>query len=266
MIIHSYLTNGFFPWAKIFLESYKFHNGEENRIILSTRDLTNHQIIHLNSIYSNLEIRNQFFNINKLAEKAGVTSQRLLSFKKEVEEVHVTQKNKVWKLMIAADDRVKSILEVVKDYQDEDYMFHTDIDMYVRAPLTELFKFIMNHDISIKLRLKSKLNRKTMIGIQGYRLCNQIIKFLETWIKYVDDIEPKNRPLGYGQTSCFYAYEIFKNQLKWGSIPRRYIAPQMFDRDVIWSANTKEGKTKNLEICYADFKEIKNGTKINNTF
>jgi len=264
VIIHSYLTNGFFPWAKIFLESYKFHNGEENRIILSTRDLTNKQILRLNRAYSNLEVRNQFFNINKMAKKAGVTTKKLLRLKKEVEEIHVTQKNKVWKLMIAADDRVKSIIEVMKDYQDEDYMLHTDIDMYVRAPLTNLFNFIMDHDISIRLRLKSKPSRKTMIGVQGYRLCNKTIKFLETWIKYVDDIIPKNRPLGYGQTSCWYAYEDFKDKVKWGSIPRRYIAPQMKDTDIIWSANTKEGKTKNLETCYEDFKEIKNGTKINN--
>ncbi len=258
MIIHSYLTNGFFPWAELFLESYKFYNGIDNRIILSTRDLTKKQIKTLKRIYSNLEIRNKKLDIIQMAEKAGISHNKLLELKKQIEEDHVTEKNKLWKLMIAADDRIKSILEIMEDYKHEEYLLHTDIDMYVRAPLIDLFNFIKEHDISIRLRLKSKINRKTMIGIQGYRLCDITINFLKKWIKYIDDIEPINRPLGYGQTSCYYAYKDFNSKVKWGSIPRRYIAPQMLDTDIIWSANTTKGKTKNLQIFYEDFKEIKN--------
>lgn len=265
MIVHCYLTNGFFPWAKIFLESFKFHNGIKNKVILSTRQLKNDQVDELYNLYENLEIRNSDFDYDWMAKKVGISVDKLLKLKKEVEQVHVTEKNKVWKLMIAADDRVKSTYEVLKDHQNEDYMLHSDIDMYIRRPLTELYNFIKKHDISIRLRLQSKINRKTMIGIQGYRICPKTIAFMERWIKYIDDVKPHARPLGYGQTSCYYAYRDFKDKVKWGSVPRRFIAPQMKPTDVIWSANTIKGKTENLRLCYADFEEMKNGTKVNNS-
>lgn len=259
MIIHSYLTDGFFPWAKIFLESYGFHNGSDNLVVLSTRGLTTDQISELYDLYDNLVVKNKDYDMKKFAKRAGVPQKILKEYKRQVEEECVTQKNKVWKLMIAADERVKSTYEVMKEYQDEDFMFHSDIDMYIRSPLTELFDTIKKHDISIRLRLHSKLNRKTMIGIQGYRLCNTTINFVRRWIKYVDDKAPKDRPLGYGQTACYYAYMDFKDKVKWWSVPRRFIAPQMYDTDIIWSGNTKKGKVKNLELCYKDFKEMKNG-------
>lgn len=257
MIVHSYLTNGFFPWAKIFVESYKFHNGSDNLIILSTRGLNNDQISELYSLYDNIVVKDKPYNIKAMAKKAGITVKLLEKYKKEVEEKHVTDKNKVWKLMIAADDRVKATYDVMKEYVDEDYMFHSDIDMYIRASLTELFENIKKHDISIRLRLASKLNRRTMIGIQGYRLCKKTLRFMERWIKYVNDVKPKNRPLGYGQTACYYAYKDFKDKVKWWSPPRRFIAPQMYSTDIIWSGNTRKGKIKNLELCYKDFREMK---------
>lgn len=265
MIIHSYLTNGFFPWAKIFLESYKFHNGSKNLIIFSTRGLNNNQISVLYDLYDNLVVKNEDYDLKGMAIKAGVSEKILRRYKKQVETKCVTLKNRVWKLMIAADDRVKSTYDVMREYIDEDFMFHSDIDMYIRSPLDELFDKIKQHDISIKLRLNSKLNRKTMIGIQGYRLCKNTLRFMERWIKYIDDVKPKDRPLGYGQTSCYYAYEDFKNRVSWWSLPRRFIAPQMYDTDIIWSGNTKKGKTKNLKICYEDFEGMKNGNKADNT-
>jgi hypothetical protein len=98
-----------------------------------------------------------------------------------------------------------------------------------------------------------------MMGVQGYRICDTTIKFLKRWIKFVEDVPPYERPLGYGQTACYYAYLEFRDKVNWGSIPRRFIAPQMLDTDIIWSANTVEGKSKNLEYCYKDFERMKNG-------
>ena len=259
MIIHAYLTTGFYPWAKLFLESYKYHNGEETTVILSTRGLDKQQVAELKSLYKNVVVKNDNFNIADMARKAKMSPKQLLRLKKQVEEKHVTEKNKVWKLMVAADDRVKSVLDVMKEYTHEDYMLHFDIDMYFRDNLKELIKFIKSHDISIRLRLQSKLNRKTMIGIQGYKINKTTMQFVSKWISYVEKVPPHQRPMGYGQSACFYAYRDFKRKVKWGSVPRRFIAPQMYDTDTIWSANTKEGKKKNLEICYQDFERIKNG-------
>lgn len=265
MIVHAYLTSGFFPWSKIFLESFKYHNGEGYKVILSTRNLSKAEISQLKKIYKNLQVLNRNYSLGEMAKKAGISQALLLKYKKQVEEKHVTEENKVWKLMIAADDRVKSIRDVLKDNMKEDYIFHSDIDMYIRGPLDDLFDFIRQHDISIRLRLQSKPNRKTMIGIQGYRICQKTLNFLNRWIYHVESIPPIKRPMGYGQTACYYAYRNFKNKVKWGSVPRKYIAPQMKESDIIWSANTVKGKTENLKYCYKDFEEIKNGKKINNS-
>jgi len=259
MLVHAYFTNGFFPWAKLFLESFKFHNGEEMKVVLSTRELTDGEVEELYGLYKNLVVQNNSFDFEMMAKTAGVSVKKLLKLKSEIELNHVTEKNKVWKLMIAADDRVKSTFGVMKEYQDEGFMFHSDIDMYIRAPLTELFDEIKKHDISIRLRLHSKLNRKTMIGIQGYRLCKRTFKYLQKWIKYIDDVAPKDRPLGYGQTSSYYAYLDVIDYVDWWSVPRRFAAPQMYDGDIIWAGNTPKGKVKNLELCRNDFDKIKEG-------
>lgn len=264
MIIHSYLTSGFYPWAEMFLKSYNYHNGEDIKIILTTKNLKNHEIERLYSLYGNLKILNHDLDIRKLAVKAKLNRQNLLALKKQVEEDHVTEKNKVWKLLIAADDRVKSTYRVMKNNKNEDYMLHTDIDLYFRNNIKSLKNFIKKHDISIRLRLHSKLNRKTMIGIQGYKVNEKSLSFMKKWIEYIDNVPPHLRPLGYGQTSCYYAYMDFKDKVKWGNVPIKYLAPQMRDTDIIWSANTKKGKTENLKFCYLDFEEIKNGNKTDN--
>ena len=77
-------------------------------------------------------------------------------------------------------------------------------------------------------------------------MCNITINFLKKWIKYIDDVEPKNCPLYYGQILCYYTYKDFKNKVKLGSVPRCYIAPQILVTDIIWNTNTTKGKTKNL--------------------
>jgi len=253
MIVHAYFTDGFYPWAEIFLKSFKLHHGSDMPIVFSTRDITTDQTNNLYNIYDNLQIKNSSLSIEDMCKISGLSKDKLLKFKKQVETVHVTNKNKIWKLMIAADDRVKSTFDVLKEYQHEDYMLHFDIDMYFKSQITNLIEFVKEHDISIRLRLASKPSRKTMIGVQGYKTGPIPLEFFKRWIKYIDDVAPKNRPLGYGQTSCYYAYEEIKDKCKWGSIPRKFISPKMSESDVVWSANTKDGKTKNLEKCQKDF-------------
>lgn len=259
MIVHAYLTNGFFPWAKLFLESFRYHNGIDTPIILTTRGLIDVQVDELNNIYTNIRVDNSDFDINVFCKKSGLDKKTLLRYKKEVETKHVTQLNKVWKLMIAGDDRIKSVYDVVKEHTDSSHkhLLHFDIDMYIRASLAKLFKFVRLHDISMRLRLNRNLNRKVMIGVQGYKTNEASLDFLNKWIKYIDNVKPVKRHLGYGQTSCYYAYRDVEGMYKWGDIPLKYIAARMDKSDIIWSANTSKGKTENLRLYRKDFKKIK---------
>jgi hypothetical protein len=258
MLIHAYLTDGFFQWAKFFLETFKFHNGTGHPIIFTTKNLTEPHINELKNVYSNIEVDNKNFDMDLFCKRSGLDKGTLLRYKREVEFIHVTPENRVWKLMVAGDDRIKSIYNIVKDkFIGESHVLHFDIDMYIRAPLIDLFEFVERHDISIKLRLASKINRKTMIGLQGYKFNSSSVDFLERWIRHIDAVKPSDRHLGYGQTSCYYAYEEVKDKYNWGDIPSKFISPYMRKEDLVWSANTLDGKTKNLKLCRGDFKNAK---------
>lgn len=254
MIIHAYLTDGFFPWAKLYLESFKFYNDNNYKVVLTTVGLDDSQVDELKNIYSNLIVENKNIDLDEVSKQLGITKDKLLKFKNQVETYHVNNKNKSWKMMFAAKDRLESIIDISKRYKNEKYILHTDIDLYFRSDISELIENVRKNDVSIRLRLNSKLNRKTMIGIQGYNISNNdVINFLNRWHHHLTKISPNKWPLGYGQTSCYYAYLDYKDKLNWYSVPKRFISPQQDDSDIIWSANTNEGKTENLKIFYKDF-------------
>jgi hypothetical protein len=255
MIIHIYFTNGFLPWAKLFVESFRFHNGTEHQVVLTSRGLLPKQVKELNELYPDIQIDNSGFDIEYYAKKSGVPKKTLLKYKHEMETDGVSGKNRVWKLMIAGDERVKSVYEMVKKNVggEHKHILHFDADMYIRAPLDELFDFVRHHDISMRLRPTTHINRKTMIALQGYKIGDKSLDYLRRWIAYIDKINPLKRPLGYGQTSSYYAYLDVKDSCNWGSVPVKFISAKMRKDDIIWAS--KRGKIKNLEIYRRDFKK-----------
>jgi len=257
MLVHAFLTDGFFPWAELFIESFKYHNGEDIPIVLCTRNLSNKQIHKLYSLHNNITIENEKIDLKRLADKFGISYNRLLEYKHQVEKMHITAESKIWKQYTSADQRIRSIYETMKKYTDQDFIFHSDIDMYIRTDLTDLFNLIKDNDISIRFRLKASTPRKVMGGLIGFKVNEEVFKFMERWEKYLNDVPIPKRKIGYGQSSFFFAYRDLKNNYKWGDIPQYYISPKMDQRDKIWSANTMKGKTKNLEICRRDFEKCK---------
>jgi len=258
MIIHSYFTNGLYGWADIFVESFRYHHGDEHKIFLSSRNLNSTQIEKLSS-YSNIDLSNKKLNLNKIAKRARMSIDKIVKLKNEIETKAVTPKSIVWKQAISVEDRYRrSILEAMEKYPDEDYLIHFDIDMYFRTHLQDLFNIVVDNDISIKFRLKSKLNRKVMGGLIGFKICEKTKKFMKKWIYHIDAIPLYKKPIGYGQTSFYLAYRDLKNEIKWGHIPSKFISPRFLETDVIWSGNTKAGKTKNLKICYKDLNNRRN--------
>lgn len=256
MIIHSYLTDGFYGWAEIFLKSFLHHHGDEHKIFLSTRDLTNLQLNKLRRLYPNIQIINKKLNLERIAKQARLSVERIKVLKNHIENDCVTDNTFIWKQAISVEDRYKtSILESMRFNPKEDYLVHFDIDMYFRDNLKELFDLIKDNDISIKFRLNSKVNRKVMGGLIGFRVCDKVKKFLIRWGYHIDKIPLYQKPLGYGQTSFYYTYMEFKNRMKWGNIPGKFISPRFLETDVIWSGNTPDGKTNNLIKCIEDFKK-----------
>lgn len=254
MIIHSYLTDGFFGWAKIFVKSFRLYHGDEHKIFLCTRDLKGNQINRLKAFYPNIHISNRRLDLHSIAKRAKKTIPQIKKLKDHIENNAVTQNTFVWKQAISVEDRYRtSITEAMDTYPDEDYLIHFDIDMYFREHLSELFSIVTSNDISIKFRLQSQLNRKVMGGLIGFKLNKETRQFMDRWIHHIDAIPLYKKPLGYGQTSFYKAYVDLKDQFKWGHIPGKFISPRFLDTDVIWSGNTTNGKTKNLDLCNKDF-------------
>lgn len=257
MIIHSYLTDGFFPWAELFVESFKFHNGEDIPMILCTRNLTEDQVDKLYSLHNNITIHNSHINLKKLAKKLGIGYEELLKHKRQIEKEHITRASLMWKQYTSADQRIRTIYEVMKENTHQDYMVHWDIDMYIRGKLDDLFNIVTTHDVSIRFRNKPREHRKVMGGLIGFKINDHVFKFMERWIKYLDDVPIPKRQVGYGQTSFYYAWRDLRKRYNWGHIPLDYISPLMRSEDKVWSANTKAGKTKNLKKCRRDFEKCK---------
>lgn len=254
MIIHAYLTNGFFGWAELFVESFAEYHGYDNLIYLCTRDLKKKQIEKLENLYPNIVVSNRRLNISGIAQRANTTVEKVLELKKHIETDAVTTDTYIWKQAISVEDRYKtSILEAMNNYPDEDYLIHFDIDMYFRNSLDELFNIVKSNDISIKFRLNSRLNRKVMGGLIGFKISKKTKDFMYKWVRYIDKIPLYKKPLGYGQTSFYYAYRDLKKNYKWGNVPSKFISPRFENTDIIWSGNTKSGKAKNLKTCRKDF-------------
>jgi hypothetical protein len=253
MIIHSYLTDGFYAWAKIFLKSFKETNGVDLAIVLSTFNLNDKQVDELYKCYENLTVENSQYNIEEFSRISGVPTKTLLKYKDEIEKQCVNNKNKVWKLMVAGDKRVKTVRDIVSRNINGEYVLHFDIDMYFRRDLTNLFNLVDESDVAIITRMKSKENRKLWITIQGYKPSEKSLMFLNRWIYYIDKLKPADRPLGYGQTSCYYAYRDTINNIKFTGIPKKFASPIMNPKAYIWSGNTPDGKVENLKKFENDF-------------
>jgi len=255
MLIHSYMTDGFFEWGKFLLQTFKHFHGEKTKFVLTTRDLSLDQISELQSLYKNLDIINEKLDLHEMCRKSGIPIKKLLKFKHEIETDHIkNQGTRIWKQFISVEDRYRnSIYQVMQLYPKAKYMLHLDIDMYIRCELVNLFSMIKKHDVCIRFRLDSKDNRKVLGSVIGFRLTQPVFEFMHRWIQHIDAIDIKSKPIGYGQTSFYLAYCDFKKKLRWGDIPQEYSSPHMRPTDKIWSANTPKGKTENLRVYREDF-------------
>jgi len=266
VIVHAYLTNGYLDWGHLYLQSFKYHNGEKHHIILDTRNLTQREIQSLTDIYHNITINNQHIDINDLSINTGIGSNRLYDMKESLEKIGADSTNRTWKMMIAGDDRIKAIRRLMYYMPDGTHIFHSDIDMYTRGNLKPFFKIIKQNDFTTRFRMAHKknvkLNRKMLINIMGVTVNMYSKAFFDRWIYHIDNVPPAKRERGYGQTSCYYAYrdmkEMYKN-MKWGDVHNDKLCGLAYDypngsksNHLVWFAN-KKNKKPNITNCYNDF-------------
>jgi len=265
-ITHTYFTDGYFGWGKLFVESFiHFNDMNRNFLILSTRNLKQDRIDELQSLHEKIIIRNKNLKYGEMAKRVGVDKQTLIHWKHTVEKEKVNKECKAWKLMIAAEDRLKEIFRVLRKHRPN-RLLHVDVDTYVRGDVTPIFDVIDKNVFTTRWRIDKQIkrdgfvkyeNRATLISVQGYRGL-EAMEFLKNWIDIIDEVPPAKRPTGFGQTACYRAYLKLKdkNNFSFGDIGPEFLAPQGFNNAILWGGNKGE-KGKTLKVYLKHFKENK---------
>ena len=262
MIIHSTFTDGYFEYAKLFLRSLKSCHDEDYRVIFTTTDLVVDQLEQLKEIYDNLEIYNFAFDYKPICEALCLPLRKVRHLKTGVEhdQAMMADVERVkWKLYVAAEKRVKIDIPFVMNQCDTGGLIaHFDIDMYFRKPLDPIFDIIRQNDFSTICRPKIKqLWRRTFICIMGIKTNNNGHRFMRTWGKELDSIPLKDKPFGFGQTSCWTVYKKLQDKMELGNIPEWFVTDaikkgkkkrKLVKKALIWSANNPRGGNKDQTL------------------
>lgn len=263
MVIHSYFTEGYYPWAKLFVKSFKHSNGEDYRMILSSRNLDQKRIDALKGMYEGIEVINKNLNYKNLAKRAKIPLQQLMAFKKETEQIKINMNNKIWKLLISAEDRIKEIKEVHDSLEDGELMINFDVDSYIRKPIDPWIEIVKNNDFTSIFRIEKLIrkfgyvkrkNHAIVCCVQGYNVSQKTRDFLTEWVHQIDIVPPTKRPKGFGQISLYEAYLKFENDLRWGDLPKKQFSLSTgTEQALLWGAN-RGSKTDNRKKFQREFK------------
>jgi len=277
MLIHSYLTNGFFEMAKVFLRSLLVAQGDNAPYVwLDTRGLTVDECAELQGYYAKgmLYISNRPIRMKEWAQRANIPVKRLSRFKRECENEYVTQANRVWKLMTAGDDRVQALYDIVwgmaeksdgPDWtQQPKFVAHFDIDTLFRKPLTELPAMMKEANIWLKLRPNhSTVKARITIDMILLNGADDVRLFFDKWRYQINRVPPAERPVGFGQSSCWNAFKGVKKNLKYKTLPLEYGLPgRNHPDDIVWTGNVhKLDKSDCVKLFKKELENVINAPK-----
>ena len=265
-VFYAFFSDGLYEFAETFLDSLKFHHGDDIYLILETLDLSDSQVIRLKSSYGNLDLRNRPIDMERYAQILGVDTETVHRWKNEVENIVTSDENYHWKILMSVEERYRNVPRIAKEARAAGYkiLLHTDIDMYFRKPLDDFIDIVRSHDVSIKFREESHKHTQVYGACMGFSLNDKSEKFLESWANQIDSIAPKNKPRGFGQISFYRAYLEHKETCNWGRFELLHKSLEFSkgrnpDAD-IWVGNSNQGrnrKSRTASIFAEDLKEMK---------
>lgn len=274
MLVHSYLTNGFFNMAKVFLQSLHYVHGDEPPLVwLDTRGLKTHQAQELERCYvkDRIYINSMILPLRQWAERAEVSLKDMRAYKRQCEGRFVNDRNKVWKLMTAGDDRIHRLYDIMWPKvppPDEplnwlpfpDYIAHFDIDTLFRKPLTPVHALMKDTDLWLKLRPGHKIVKaRITIDCILVRPTKGVMKFFTEWLRWINRTPPLDRPIGWGQASCWHAFERTKGAMLFDTLPLEWGLPgRNHPDDIVWTGNVHKLAKDDCVKLFA--KEMKSWT------
>lgn len=243
--VHTYFTDGFYDLGKLFLRSYEATQYRDTRlpVVLDTRNLEQNQI---NSLFDEfeclLEVRNRKLNLKDIAKDLGCSVREVERMKRSIEGKYVEEWNRCWKLKTAGDDRVKALFRLLfRDGQHEPFstVYHFDADTLFRKDIRELKEALAGKDIVLKLREKvNPVKARITIDCIAARSNKRVFDFFAEWIEVIDSVPLAERPIGFGQSSCWEAFYRMSNMLNYAKTPLSFGLPgRNGEGNVVWNGN-----------------------------
>lgn len=244
--VHTYLTDGFFEMTQVFLDSYEA-SGNPFPVAVDARGLSDEQELALCTHPSVWVVNSKPYDWADLERKTGTELSLLRRHKHQIEHIYVTPASRVWKLLFAGDDRVKAIRELL--FCPERYqlfggmrpsgLLHFDADTLFRGDISDLQELLSEFEIGLKLRPSIKpIKARITIDCVAIKPTPNARRFLDDWINIIDSVPPAQRPVGFGQSSCWQAFELNRRNLNFSKLPERYGMPgQNAANNVVWNGN-----------------------------
>jgi hypothetical protein len=254
-----FCTDTFFEWGRVFLESFRIHNGENIRIHINGAFLTQRQIAIFRGMYKNLTITNKIYEPEDVIKRFNVTMRDFEKCKQNI-GLGIKDSCRWWMDFIAVEERITRLLSTIKNNiknRSSGWWLQLDIDMMFRKPITELIDLIKSNDIIARFRPDRNFMIEEDYNVhvvpQHLRICagmlgfngEHTVKFIEDWIDEIFKIMGsgvhgrKGQGLPWGQYTLFNAYMKNIDKYKWGEVNKEWLTTECNNSDPIWCGHRK---------------------------
>jgi len=253
MLIHSYVTNGFYDFAITLIESFKNKHGEDIPFLLHSKELSDDQVEGLYKRYKNLTIKNSKIDWKWLTRMSKMDQKQLLRGKHQVEHLgnrYMSKEFYHWKHYISIYSRYRdAIAEAFEFAGNGEHILHLDIDLYINKNITAIFDLIKMSDIALMLRPQLNPEWRKMYGcILGFTVNEKSREFMAGVRTHIHAKDFINIPKGYGQIVFWRAWNDFRKRkgIRFAQIPETWIDKGFGKKAFILSANNglKKHQTK----------------------
>lgn len=250
MLIHSFVTDGYYDFATGMLVSFKYHHGVNIPFVLHSKDLSEEQQEKLHDIYPKLTIFNTATDWDWIVEKSEAPLKVIVEGKKRVEDLTAKYNHRGfahWKHYISIVERYKrSLSELFKYAKEGEHILHLDIDMFVNKNFDSIFNMISHADVCVLLRPGAALEwRKTFGCILGFTVNDASRRFLDVYHTHLNAIPFKDIPKGYGQTALWRAYQQVRKDksIRIADIPTNWVSKGFDKKAYLFAAHLGKPKT-----------------------
>lgn len=274
-------TESYLKWLDIFLPSFKYYNGDLEKIVLNTLNCSLKITDTYKKMYPNLVTNNTDLSLEKIAKKVQLPIERIIKSKNGCEGAH-KENHRLWMNFFADGFRIEKLYETIVDYPNEEYYIHMDIDALFRGKINEIYESIKKSDINLVYRGQEGQNlneikhnvfqpdaklsdSKLYIAIMGINNTENGKNFIKSWIENIN-----SAPFGirnkwkWGQYTALKTFNEYKNtDTKISRVPRIFYSGKHineFPEASIWFIKQK-AKSEGILKAKKEFKRLLNESK-----